>query len=175
MTNQHGALQILLQLSHRLQQLKVVLGRLAKTNSGVDAHPFRKYASHQTTIHLLLQKLCHFPDDVTVRRILLHCLRRPLNMHQANPGIVQPTDFQHVRIKSQPGNIVDDFSPRLQSLTCDFRFCRVNGDRDSDLCCQLTNNRNRSSQLFIEGDRLSARASRLAADVDESASIAKPA
>ena len=78
-----------------------MFGRLAKTNSRVNAHPFRQDAGHQAAIHLSLQKIYDFLNDVNIRRILLHCLRRPLNMHQANPGIVQPTDFQHVRIKSQ--------------------------------------------------------------------------
>ena len=64
----------------------VVLVRFAEADARVEADPLARNAGRHERVAPLAQVLAHFGDDVGVRRIVLHRLRRALHVHRAHAG-----------------------------------------------------------------------------------------
>ena len=58
--------------------------RFAEADAGVEADPLARDAGGDERIAPLAQIVAHFGDDIGVRRIVLHRLRRALHVHRAH-------------------------------------------------------------------------------------------
>ncbi|MNJ58198.1 hypothetical protein D3C77_538210 [compost metagenome] len=155
-----------MQGGHVLEQTQVVFKRLGKAESRIQHDALFGYPRLYALSHTPAEKLRHLNRHIPVMRALLHGSRLTEHMHQANRHIAVHRRIQST-IATQGAHIVDQ--PRSQpSRFTDHRRCgRINGNHH----IQLTRNRldDRSHALNLLGGRYRtrARASRLAANIDQ--------
>ena len=128
-----------------------MIGRLAKTDTVIQADAIDGNPRFQAALHLQGEKISHFLDDVGVVWVLLHGLGSSLDVHQADADMRRRlADIEHAIIKSEPGNIIHDGRSGLNCLLGHLRLGVVDLNWNGRLFCQLLNDGDCSAQFFFQ-------------------------
>ena len=100
------------ELTEAVQQLDVVLHRLAEADARVDADAlFVRCPAPVAKRQPLLEERHHLRHDIVVSGLLLHRPRLAEHVHEAEVGVGVGHDVRHLRVTPQGGDVVHELGP----------------------------------------------------------------
>ena len=152
--------------TQRLQQVQIVLQRLAKSKTGVQDYLLLQYSGLCARRHPVAQKAQHFFNHVTVLRLLLHAARIALHVHEADRHAKLGHRFQRAG-SAERTDVVDHGSARGHSGTHHLRLAGVYGNGHCRCRSQTLNNADHTVQFCCDRYRLCARSGGLSTDIND--------
>lgn len=104
-------------------------------------------------------------DYIFVMGSDLHRLRCSLHVHANDTARMIETNVDHLRIGTQPGNVIHNSRSASQCLSSNFRFIRVDRNWNVRDTGEAFDDRHHAAKFFVERNRFSAGTRGLTADI----------